>query len=466
METPLITQSSLDEVGLRLDNLGTDFSAHADGPLSSAHGINAFHFTVPTLDAYGNDLQTYQDSAGNVVGEYMLRFLVGSTLYYAPARATALAAQAPVAQSQTEAATEETLNGRGSTALATQFRTTAIEDIEAVRDGVLLPHSRLGHWEAHSPVRAIPRVTLDSAGHTVGRYTLVWQFRGAKFEIPCDTRLGGPPQAPRAVAITPASINETFEEGEGYAEMAVIALTCTASGTRPFGFVWELKTAGEVWLPLTNEDGTSTGDRTSYDNRLKIAGSAVNTANQSVFSISSISTIVGGNSGQIRCVVSSSGGTASTIVPVYVKDKTQSGICSIFTSSCEVGYCEPRYLLDAVRFQIGAHKRYRVARQEWGGYKVLGPVIGRLIKRRRWYSNLLFRWIAVPLHRGMVHATEGTRIPLGLAVGLAAMRLVLLATYYLRRSEAERQMKILEHLSLMQLYKRKLRQLKKLAERR
>lgn len=460
--TQLITRSSLDGAGFQLDELLAHLARHADGSVSHAHGITALRFTAPVYDSYGNNVQHYEDSAGQVVGTYMLRFVVGSTVYYAPAVPTALTGQALLGP-QLQAVASATLRTPGGTALATDFDAALQEALAELAADHLLPHTLQGHWETHAPFQAIARTTLDSAGHTVGRAVLVGSFRGARFELPCDTRLGGPIQPPRAVVATPDHISVAFDEGEGYADIPVIALTVSASGTRPFQFIWQMKTAGDVWLDLTDASGASQGERTSYDNRLRIDGTAVNTHGQSVFTIQQLATVKGRNTGQIRCVVSNSAGSASVVVPVSATDDTS---CAVFSASVAAGYCDVRYLADAVRFRLGSQRTHALERQEWGGYMVLGRWIGAQIRRQRWYSRLLFHTVVDPLHQTMRWRHGEAPRRWGAYLMARVMQGAFILAYYLRRQRAEAAIQALEPMSLVTLYKRKLRRLRKSAARR
>lgn len=193
--TNTVTQSCLIDTDAALNTLGVDLLAHMTGSLAKAHGINVLYLPSPVYDNNGNNVQHYFDSAGDIVGVYQLRFTVNNVVYYAPANATALAGQA--ASSSTILSDEDIsaqLAARDKTALVTSFISAQVTYTDAVRDQILLPHAQLGHWEAHAPITVRSRVVTDSRGNTVGRFVATIQFNGIKYDIPCDTSLGGPPR--------------------------------------------------------------------------------------------------------------------------------------------------------------------------------------------------------------------------------------------------------------------------------
>lgn len=195
-DTSIVTQTTLRDIRVALNSLAENLNYHSNASLAKAHGLTAISFGAPVYDSNGNDIQYYRDSGGDIVGRYQLRFTVGGAIYYAPGQSTVLPGQTTTG-SLTETDVDTLMATVERSAWVTAFSQEYVDQIVAVRDGILLPHTLLGHWEVHTTPIVYPKETFDSQGHRVGRYRAVLQVAGVKYEIPCDTRLGGPPQVMR-----------------------------------------------------------------------------------------------------------------------------------------------------------------------------------------------------------------------------------------------------------------------------
>jgi hypothetical protein len=82
-------------------------------------------------------------------------------------------------------------NGAGETNWVTNFASALAAYVNTMNAQYLLPHARLGYWEAHRNVTAAPRTWTDSAGHTVGDNSVKIPVGGTVYEIPAKTTLGG-----------------------------------------------------------------------------------------------------------------------------------------------------------------------------------------------------------------------------------------------------------------------------------
>ena len=460
--TVIVTQTSADEIRTALEALANNLEHHRDSSLAKAHGLTVIAFAAPVYDANGNDIQYYRDSAGQVVGTVYLRLIANDTIYYAPAKVTTLDGQPTQASLTTEdvAATRDQI---GKSAWITEFSSDLAATVQSVDESLLIPHTEKDHSEAHGILLAYPKDTYDSSGHKVGRYVVVFQYQGTKYELVCDRRLGGPPQVP-VLSANPTSVSWSFGDGEGYE--GGTSVVCTATGSRPFTFQWFLLGSSSTWLPLTNPDGSKTTNQESYDGRLSIGGFAVHSAGQSVFQFDHVGTTEGGNNGTLKCVVTNEGGTAEITIGLYAKDETS---CAMFSASAEAGFIDETALFDAVRYRMGRQQESPFATQQWGGYIVLGEKLAPVIKAGTRLSKILFTQIVSPLHRYMLYDTKRAPFSLRAWVVGKTMKVVFFLTYLLNRKLADERMESIGRFNLLQLYKRKVKRLRKIrteAERR
>lgn len=250
--TGIATKNSLAEIQTALAELADNLSFHVGRTLSKAHGINIVQFASPIYDASGNDVQYYRNSQNVIVGRYQLRFTVNDTVYYAPASTTALSGSSGTG-SITEADVSLLLNSTGRTGLITTFSLDLLQSIQAVQSNILLPHTKLGHWESHAPITVHRKTTYDASGATVGRYVAVIQVNGVKYEIPCDTQLGGPPRAMRWTGLGLATNNSfthnAFQSSMDVPEIGYIFYR-DGSGSTPRSILFQFTFGATRYQPI------------------------------------------------------------------------------------------------------------------------------------------------------------------------------------------------------------------------
>src|SRR5579885_719958 len=178
----------------------------------------------------------------------MLRLTSGWINYYAPLESSVLAGQDPNTNLTINQAQALANQSNGGTAWITTFTSEAQAIISSANVDVLLPHTLLGHWEAHTAgiYAIIPQATYDSAGHTVGNYIARIGFNGQELWIPCDTRLGGPLQPPRLAGFDKLSPIEITSGGGETAPYNVPFTPVLLGGTRPITYGYE------YWDSLAN----------------------------------------------------------------------------------------------------------------------------------------------------------------------------------------------------------------------
>jgi hypothetical protein len=227
-KTNIITQSALNDIKLTLNDIAANLSQHINDSMSLAHGINIF----PNA--------TYSNTNGDLIGNYVVTFLVNGVIYYAPATLTALTGQPFTNGSiQVNIANPQTV---GRATWITDFTPAALAAAENTRDEVLVPHTQLGHWEAHGGMTAVPRNSYDTNGHLYARNILRFSFNGQLYEIPCDTSMTGVPQPLKVTLSTtylywPLSLGSfSAQHPTGYPVLAT-----ASGGTGPYTFDWRYR---------------------------------------------------------------------------------------------------------------------------------------------------------------------------------------------------------------------------------
>lgn len=251
-ERNLATQVGIENLKFQLAELAENLSRHVNASLSKAHGINVINGYV---DADGNDRTTYQDSNGDVVGTRQLRFTVEEGVYYAPANPTAETGQPDGTGSIDTSGDEETIaDTAGGSALVTNYLSDQADNALAINRDVLIPHTRVPHWEAHGGMSVTPRDTFDLDGHLIGDHVIQMIVDGQVREIPCSTRIGGPLQAPRTGNL-PTTKKSTIS-GDNEPVNVQIFPTPQPTGTLPLTYQYEyFKKNTSTWTALT--PGTS-----------------------------------------------------------------------------------------------------------------------------------------------------------------------------------------------------------------
>ena len=245
-ERNIVTQDGLADLKFQLQEVAENLSAHINASLSKAHGIVALEGYT---DADGNDLTTYQDSVGDVVGNYFIRFTVDNVHYYAPAKTTALAGQEESTGS-IDTGEEDDFQEVGGSAWVTIYASEQAADAEAINTDVLVPHTRVPHWDAHGGMTILNTTTFDTDGHQVGTHIVQLRVGTNVYNIPVSDRFGGPLQLPRINSIPPTQ-DSFFSAGSDNNVNIPLTLTVTG-GTKPFEYHWQFfNTLLGTWVDIT-----------------------------------------------------------------------------------------------------------------------------------------------------------------------------------------------------------------------
>lgn len=329
-EQNLLTTSKLAEIKTAEAEVIANLSAHANATLSKAHGIIFYYLAHPTLDKDGNDVSIYCDSNGDRAGYYQMRLSYNNVNYFAPLESSTLAGKDPTT-GLVPASVQTASNTLENTAWVTRL-TVDEQALIAANDDVLLPHFLLSHWETHTGgvYQIFPQAVLDSAGHKVSNYVAKILLDGAELLIPCDPRLGGPAQGARNISLSmypaftsPLMLSMTWEPGFTYTGGMIT--TAIWDGSSPFIVRWQMFTIGNVWVYLTNADGTSTGIVPAPDNRLKVQCTATNGNHSSILNFLIVDTQDsngGGNNGRFRVEITNADGTQYVEFSIFIHDET------------------------------------------------------------------------------------------------------------------------------------------------
>jgi hypothetical protein len=334
--------STLSELGVfneALALMASNLNAHTNDPLDKAHGIALLQGYVDTA---GNDRRTYQDSVGHIYsntstsGYNFVRFVINGQPYYAPAKTTAQEGKPATTGAiiDSNAASDEPQ----STALVPEFAT--LEEQAAINtNSLLLEHTLKSAQNAHLSMSVVASPVTDNNGDTVGRYRVRLQIDDFIWEIPADSRLGGPWQAPHFTTQAQwpggaAYYKKSIDKGDGWG--AALIATVAAAGGLPITYRWQgFNTALNDWDDLITTAGNQTfTDATTGFGFVYSGASAATTALSIVDEAIPNDTT---RTGYIRCRASnveySGGPTTSTFsnqLTLAIKDKTGCWICSAF----------------------------------------------------------------------------------------------------------------------------------------
>lgn len=299
----IITQAEIGRFRDILSLTAANLSAHANHSLSKAHGVEV---ATGYVDGYGNDLTTYRNSRGVIVGTKMIRLAVNGVLYYAPAVPTSLAGQPAATGIPTDNPDDiSTTVSPNPASLVTEYGSIEVAQAEAVNN-LLLEHTRLNHDVVHSEnqqMRVVQKSTFDATGALIGRFVAKLVIAGVEYELPCDTRLGGPPQPPQ-IRIFPAS----KEVGDIDPPYGITSIPIIDGGTRPITFSYQYFNNGP-WanLPL---------GVTTY---IPFIGKATNSV---------LTTFVNSSTGEIRFDQGAPGGNSLAFVRVWATATNDAGTTS------------------------------------------------------------------------------------------------------------------------------------------
>ena len=195
-EKNLVTKARLEQIKTAETDLVDNLYQHANYSLSKAHGIQLINLPKPFLDSNGNDISYYQDSHGDRVGYYFMRLTYQNINYYAPVELSGLAGKDPETGISPDTNVVVPTVVPGGAAWVTDFTPENEQDLIVTKDSVLIPHTKLSHWETHTAgiYQVIPQIITDSAGHRVSNYVARIVVDGTELWITCDLRLGGPEQ--------------------------------------------------------------------------------------------------------------------------------------------------------------------------------------------------------------------------------------------------------------------------------
>ncbi len=249
MQRSIVTQAGLAAIRLALDQVAENLSAHVNQSLSRAHGINL-------IDS------PYEDSVGNQIGAKQLRWSVNGQIFYSPASLTAEAGQALSTGAIDTSGEDAAVGGVDRSAWVTDFASQHVAAAENINTESILPHSRQSAEDVHGDLVAVtPSPSpVDTRGNIIGRSQILIHIGGKQYAIPADTRLGGPPQAPRNASIMPPTIYIEAEDHGSSLDNSEQRGTFTVSvpqGTSPISLVWQAKvppSSSFVDLTVTTTD--------------------------------------------------------------------------------------------------------------------------------------------------------------------------------------------------------------------
>jgi len=247
-EKNLITKARLEQIKQAEGDLVDNLYQHANASLSKAHGILLYNLPHPFLDTNGNDISIYQDSHGDRVGYYFMRLTYNNTNYFAPLELSLLPGQDPATGISPDTnVIVPTVTPQG-TAWVTDFTPEDEADLIYTNSSVLIPHTKLSHWETHTGgiYQVLPQIITDSAGHRVSNYVARILISGVEYWIPCDLRVGGPVQPVRVAfpAITTLQgTNSNFcAMGRDDNQYGYFWYNAASGGTLPRSFMWQYNT--------------------------------------------------------------------------------------------------------------------------------------------------------------------------------------------------------------------------------
>jgi len=263
MDSSIITQSVLQAVQFSLQQDTDNLAAHANMLMSRAHGWNLLWIASGTTDSFGNPIDKYYDDHGNAIGDYSLVIpcLNPENIFYAPALDSTLPAQNAFTGMVDPGYGVPVNAGVSQDAWITELDESAATS-DTINDTLLVPHSRLGMWEAHGAITVWVQPTYDSTGNQIGTHVANFYFSGQQYQIPCTPRIGG---MMRLLQVAPWNSNHVALSmsctKDGSAPLATNAtpinhntVTASFTGTFPITLQWQYQGGGGNW---TNFDPSS-----------------------------------------------------------------------------------------------------------------------------------------------------------------------------------------------------------------
>jgi hypothetical protein len=331
-ERNIVTQVGIEDLKFALAEVAANLDAHVNASLSKAHGINLL---AGYTDADNNDLTTYQDSNGDVIGNYFIKWVIESVAYYSPAVTTVLPGQ-----TETTGIVDTSADGefeeQGGSSWVTSYTSDQVAQANAINTDVLIPHTQQAHENTHGSIAVIQQDTFSNLGHTVGTHVVQVKIANNVYNIPASTRFGGPLQAPRIGGIP---TNLSVEIGEGDSNDCNVPVTVPfLGGTKPVEYHWQFNNAG-VWEDIT--PASSPLALPGWDSGIQFQWASTSVA---TFRITQVSP--GSNetrSAQFRCRVTNeavpdtgaSSGVITNTLTFTASDETGTWLCGV---ASDLGY--------------------------------------------------------------------------------------------------------------------------------
>lgn len=244
------TQEEATSFSNELAKLSSNYAFHVNCALDKAHGIE---LVSGFIDNLAQDRRVYQDSFGGLVSHgnvnypNFVRFIIGGIPYYAPCLLPPLTGGSDPGGQGTVTGVASTLAApAGEVALATDYVLLDTEASASMSD-FIFAHSRLTHQVAHTPMTVVPVKTYRSNGALLGNWRVRFAWNGSIYEIPCDTRVGGPGQVPRLLPYCPNQYTAPPGDQNGYV-MDWWYQARIVGGTPPFTYTYAALTAS---MPVT-----------------------------------------------------------------------------------------------------------------------------------------------------------------------------------------------------------------------
>lgn len=254
----LVTQSEIKKLIDGLGSIADNLNLHVNHSLSKAHGMTG-------LDSI------YYDSGGDVHATRVVRLVIGNQVYYAPAALLVSGDPGPSAtnsglilSSSADPATDVSVGTPTEATLVTSFGDSLNAAAQFAND-LLRSHAGSNHDAVHGTMSVLAQPVLDSANHTVGRYTATFKYNGQLYRIPVDTDPNGPPQPPRLSGPTDVVDVGHAVSPSHRANPSPFVVT-VLGGTLPITFQWAINESASAyppppalgsWIDLDGPDGTS-----------------------------------------------------------------------------------------------------------------------------------------------------------------------------------------------------------------
>lgn len=257
--TGISTQEELTGFKNELELLASNLNYHVNSSLSTGHGIDLVY---GFQDSDGHDRRTYQDSYGEIISgsdptkPNFIRFMVNGVPYYAPCLYNPSPDPGPQPAGTGSIVLTPQSSAVGASSLITDYVSDQAVAAESI-DASLLGHTLLAHQTAHFPVAITNVQTFAPSGAVLANYLASFTFGGQVYQIPCDTRLGGPVQASAQLGSMALLVDYTTHRDPG----DTVPQTLTGVPSRVYQVTFKVRGFMEVypwWMrcPPHNTKGT------------------------------------------------------------------------------------------------------------------------------------------------------------------------------------------------------------------